>query len=75
MGEKANLDPATVADAAAGGSVVSNVVDVAAAGGQKLGDAVLSESAGAVVGGATARMKRDKDDPNDGADSDDDASR
>ncbi|MEZ5183239.1 MAG: hypothetical protein R2702_15415 [Acidimicrobiales bacterium] len=49
MGEKGNLEPATVVDGDAGRSAASVAVGVAATSGAKLTDAVIAESAGAEV--------------------------
>jgi hypothetical protein len=63
VGEKGNLEPATVAEAAAGGrSTASAVVDVASDAGGKLSDAVIAEAAGAGVGAAAERLAKDEDD-------------
>ena len=61
MGEKGNLEPATVVDGDAGRSAASVAVGVAATSGAKLTDAVIAESAGAAVGAAAERLKKDED--------------
>lgn len=69
MGEKGNLEPATVTDATGGRSVASTVVGVAADKGATFTDAVIAESAGAGVGAVAGRLTgKDDEDGDDGDD-------
>lgn len=68
MGEKGNLDPATVTGAAERGpSVASQAVGAAAGTGSKFADAATAAAGGAAVTAATARLGKEEEEDEEGS--------